>query len=325
MIREFLRARNPLVLPATSLPGPLLLMARLVILVLMIRGYAIAYMPGRGVPFVAALEAVGSDASWRRGLTALFLAGATLVFFNLRPRLGCFMVGASLVIGTLIDSAGYANSRLFPGCLLVLTGLQDGTMLARFALRAQIFLLYLGAFLSKLFEPDWWSGQYFEFWLREKLGIVWYARAADAFPPMSLSAFMGVSTIVMEFVIFGCMLRRSWRPLGFAAALLFHVGAFLVCGLDFGVFLYVSIVSFLVFAPDDFHERLASLPIGPIGRALLHPAAWIALFVALPLSSRVGLSGQKIAMSAITITVLWIALTYLRAERPRKPEPTPAR
>lgn len=318
MIWEFLRARNPLCLPASSLPGTLLLMARLVIMVLLVRGYATVSMPGRGVPFLAIFESFGTDYGWKRALTAMCLSGAALVFLNLLPRLGCLLVGASLVLGTSIDLAGYSNSRLFSGCLLLLTALQDGTTPARFALRAQIFLLYLGATLSKVFEPDWWSGQYFEFWLREKLGILWYAHLADSLPPMSLSIFMGVTTIVMEFAICTCLLSRHLWPGAFAVAIVFHVAAFLVCGLDFGVFLYVSILSFLVFAPDDLIHRVATLPIhSAASRLIASPAVWMLIMLMLPLSGQLWPMGQKIAVASVALMVLWIAWVFLRAARGR--------
>lgn len=318
MIASFLAARNPLTLPASSLPGPLLLMARLVVLVLLLQGYAIASMPLRGVPFLAFLENVGSEAGWRRALIGLFLAGAPLVIFNLRPRLGCLLVGASLILGTLINSAGYASSRLFPGCLLLLTSLQDGSTAARFALRAQIFLLYVGATLSKVFEADWWSGQYFEFWLREKLGIAWYARAADALPAMSLSIGMGVATIIMELAICVALLRRAWWPAALAVAVVFHVGAFLVSGQDFGVFLYVSILSFMVFAPDDLFPRLATLPISPVVRAWVsRPGVWLALFATLPSLGLVSRRGQKMAVLAIAVIAVWLILVFVRDLRVR--------
>ncbi|MFO1448377.1 MAG: HTTM domain-containing protein [Opitutaceae bacterium] len=321
IIQSYLRARNPFALPASSLPAPLLLMARLVTLILLVQGYAIAYMPRRGVPFLAVFESVGSEFDWKRGLSALFLAGAFLVFFNLRPRLGCLLVGASLVTGTLIDSAGYANSRLFPGCLLLLTALQDGSAPARLALRAQVFLLYLGATLSKLFEPDWWNGQYFEFWLREKLGITWYAHLADALPPLTLSTFMGVTTMVMEGVICVSLLRRSLWTLSFATALVFHVSAFLVCGLDFGVFLYVSILSFLVLAPDDLLPRLGALPLGSVGRsAVSQPWIWSVCMLALPLSASLSQVGQKFLVAACTATALGITFVYARS-RPGRSHP----
>jgi hypothetical protein len=326
MNRAFLAARNPLILPATSLPGPLLLMARLVVLVLVLQGYATRSMPARRVPFLAGLEAFGTDEAWKLALAGLFFAGAGLLLFNLRPRFGCLLAGGALMLGTLIDSANYANSRLFPGCLLVLTAFQDGTPPARLALRAQIFLLYFGATLSKVFEPDWWSGQYFEFWLREKLAIGWYARAADALPPKVLSAGMGVATMVIEIAICVALLRRAWWGLAFAIAVVFHVGAFLVSGQDFGVFLYVSILSFMVFAPDDLFPRLAALPVHPAVRgAATRPWVWLAVFVTLPHAGAVSPAGQKLAVLAVALVALRLACACVRESRAGASPPAPGR
>jgi len=316
MTTASLRVRNPLALPVTRLSPPVLLMARLVILALFLRGYAIAAMPARRVPFFAWCETIGSAHDWKLALVSLFVTGAFLVFFNRLPRIGCLLAGSALIFGTLINSANYANSRLFPGCLLVLTALQDGGAPARLALRGQIFVLYLGASLSKLFEPDWWTGQYFEFWLREKLNIAWYARLADALPPMALSTFMGVTTIIMEAVICVSLLRRSWWPMAFVTAILFHVGGFLICGLDFGVFLYVSLLSFLVFAPDDLFPRLAGLRIAPGWRSVAsRPWTWMLLLFVLISAGQVWPLGQRILAFAYALFMVRVVLVYVRQAR----------
>jgi len=243
-----LRLPNPLSLEGTALPPSLLLMAKLVFVVLLVKGYGTSAMPARRVAFFAFLERLGPEAWWRPALAGAFALGAVLVLANLRPRLGCLLGGLAQVLATLGDAGSYANSRLYPGCILVLLGLWDGRW-GTFALRAQVFLLYLGAGLNKLLDPDWRDGRCFEFWMREIQGVEWYGTLADRLPAMALSTVMGLAVIAGEVAIVVALLRRRWWPAAFLVALVFHVGAFLLTGEDFGAFLYVSLLSFLAFAP----------------------------------------------------------------------------
>ncbi len=241
----------------TILPTPLLLMAKIMVLVLAMRGYAYLVMPRRGVSFIPILEQIGGDSDWRLGLSVLFFTGGTLVMFNFKVRLGCVLSGLALILATLINAGGFANSRFYPGCILLLTGLWDGGPWTMLALRAQVVVLYFGATVNKLLDVDWLNGRYFEFWIREKLQINWYSHAAEALPAGLLSTTMGITTIVLEFLILFTLLYRDWRPFAFAGACAFHIIVFVITGLDFGVFLYVSLCSFLVFAPPDAFDILS--------------------------------------------------------------------
>lgn len=248
--------RNPFSINGTDLPAPLLLMARLIVLVLILRNYGFSAMPARKVPFFEFVERIGADNHWRLGLSLVFFLGALLVFFTRHSRLGCALVGSTLIVGTLINAGWFANSRLYPGCILLLCGLWDGSSLASLALRGQVFLLYFGAGINKLFDQDWLNGQYFEFWLREKLQVGWYGKIADSLPPMVLSTGMGLATIAAELFVCLALLRRAWWPIAFVGALLFHITAYLISGLDFGVFLYAVLFSFLVITPQDAFSHL---------------------------------------------------------------------
>lgn len=319
--REILVALDPMRVRGLSLPPALALMAKLIVLVLALRGYGHAAMPPRGVAFPAFFENLGSDTDWKNAATLLFFTGAILLFFNLRPRLGCALSGAALILATLANSGWFANSRLYPGCVLLLAGLWDGSTATVFAGRAQAVLLYFGAAINKVFDPDWWNGRYFEFWLREKLRVEWYARLADSLPPLSLSVFMGVATIALEIVIFVALLRRATWPLAFLAALTFHVAAFLVSGLDFGVFLYVGSLSLLVFAPRDF-PRLSPRGgrLDTVRTLVGQPWLWAAIMAIFTLGDIVPLWTRQAL--AVIVTALAFALVLDRPD-PRREAAVP--
>jgi hypothetical protein len=72
-----------------------------------------------------------------------------------------FAIVVSLLIFFQIASSvsAYSTSFLFLGCLFLLIGLYKPGL--EWIFRIQIGLLYFGAGLNKLLDPDWQSGQYF--------------------------------------------------------------------------------------------------------------------------------------------------------------------
>ena len=251
------RARRLLLAPlrtgGTSLPPVVVLMAKLLAVSLVLAGYW--RIPPRHLPFLPVLDLVDPDL-FRYALAGAFLLAACTLTAHRFVRLSCLVMGGALILATLGSRPTFASSRLFPGCVLFLAGLSDrgpagsGVALGGAgAIRLQVALLYFGAGLNKLLDPDWLDGRYFEAWMDGPYGAPGYRRVAALLPALQLSKVMGWLTIAVEFVMAGAFLRPSLFAVGVACGVAFHGASFLLLHEAFGAFLYAVLLSFLVFVP----------------------------------------------------------------------------
>lgn len=246
-LRKLLLA--PLRTGGTTLPPVVVLMAKLLAAALVLAGYW--RIPPRHLPFLPVLDRVDADL-FRYALAGAFLLAACSLTAHRAVRLSCLVMGGALVLATLGSRPTFASSRLYPGCMLFLAGLSDrgtGPLGGGGAVRLQVTLLYFGAGLNKLLDPDWLDGRYFEAWMDGPHGSPAYGRMAALLPPLWLSTLMGWLTIAVELVMTVAFLRPALWAVGIACGVAFHGAAFLVLHETFGAFLYAVLLSFLVFLP----------------------------------------------------------------------------
>lgn len=239
----------PLRTGGTPLPPVVVLMAKLLAVALVFAGYW--RIPPRHLPFLPPLDLVDPDL-FRYALAGAFLLAVCALTAHRAVRLSCLVLGGALVLATLGSRPTFASSRLYPGCVLFLAGLSDrgtGPLGGAGAIRLQVALLYLGAGVNKLLDPDWLDGRYFESWMHGAHGAASYRRLAALLPPLWLSTALGWLTIAVEFVMTAAFLRPALFAAGVACGVAFHGAAFLVLHETFGAFLYAVLLSFLVFLP----------------------------------------------------------------------------
>ncbi len=219
---------NPVRIGGTALPANLLLLAKLILLCLFLfsewRHFKVPFLP-----FVPVFDSLRSFEAFPAVLCGAFFFGAFLVFFNRSVRAGCLMVGLAVLVAILAGRIEYRNHSVIASFLLILIGLHDkqhGLAL----LRLQVAVIYFGAGLNKILDPDWLNGQFFEFWTHERLKHAPYMLAASYFPPMLLSRLFSWVTIFLEFSI----------ALGFLIPRFYTVGVWL------GIFLHSSIMVFTI-------------------------------------------------------------------------------
>lgn len=235
---------NPLRLGGTPLPVPLLLSAKLIVVTLLATGH-VGTLPDPFLPFLPVFDRIGDPARFRTALQVLFLVGSVGLLFNRAVRPASFVVGATILVGIASSRIYWANNTFFMGAVLTLIGLYTSER-SVWLLRAQVALIYLGAGLNKVLDPDWLSGQFFEHWtlnLEHEL----YLRAAALLPPMALSKFMCWATIATELSIFvGFAAPRLW-PLAIWLGILFHAAMTVFTGITFVLFLYVAPAAYFAF------------------------------------------------------------------------------
>jgi hypothetical protein len=237
--------RNVFSIYGTELPPNVLLMGKLLVAAFLISpqlpisdGY---------LPFVTALDGLVPHEIFRLVLGTVFVCAALCVLFNVSVRTSCFVAGSAVLVSMLASKPFYSNNGLFGGLLLVLAGLYEHRV-GCWMLRLQVAIMYFGAGLNKLLEPDWRSGQFFQHWFGEIHQHSWFIKAGDAMPHLLFSQVTSFSIIVLELALVPALLYRRTSPLAIWTVIAYHTAILVLMGSTFGVFYYLIAASMLAFA-----------------------------------------------------------------------------
>lgn len=236
---------NPLRFSGTELPLPLLLVARLVVVVLLAR-LTWRNLPNPFIPALPIFDHLAFTPLFGMVLKMAVLIGSAAVLLNYRVRAACLIVGSAFLLGILASRPYFENNILYVGCLLFLLGLYEPRT-GPWLVRAQIILVLFAAALNKLLDSDWRSGEFLEYWASVFVNKSLYFRVASWLPAMWLPWLMSWGTIAIEFgIAFGLLFRRS-RMWAIWLGLLLAVGQNFLTERTFGLFFYVMPISYLAF------------------------------------------------------------------------------
>jgi len=245
--RSWLKAvgpRNPFSCQSDTLPVNLVLMVKLIALGLLLKGYLFD-LSDHFLPYWPIFDYLGPFHVFNDVSQVAFLAGVGGILFSRSIRFGSVILGLVMLITVVSSRVAYSNVKFFCGCILLLTGLADSRNPA-VLLRYQMAIVYSGAWINKVFDPDWRSGQYFEHWMSAIIKREFYVQAASLFPPMLLSRVMCWSTIVTEMFLSAGFLLRPLRQLSVLVGVYFHSMAFLLAWYDFRMFTIAILSSYLI-------------------------------------------------------------------------------
>ena len=236
---------NPLRFNATQLPLPLLLVAKLVVTMILVR-LTWRELPNPFIPVLPILDHFAFARLFGLVLKVAVVMGSAAILLNYRVRAACLIVGSAFLLGILASRPYFENNIMYVGCLLFLLGLYEPRT-GPWLVRAQIILVFFAAALNKLLDSDWRSGQFFEYWATVFVNKSLYFRVGSWLPRMWLPWLMSWATIAIEFGIAFCLLFRRFRFWGIWLGLLLAVGQNSLTERTFGVFFYVMPISYLAF------------------------------------------------------------------------------
>lgn len=225
-------------------PRVILSLKALLLYVLFIHRGIFLYLPGRlpYLPFLTFLDVLPSY-FFSFAIALLFLCILAVLFKKGNYQILSLTSGIILLILIFSSKLVFSNSLTFVACLLVLIGLvrEDA-----YIFRIQISLLYLGAAINKMFDPDWWNGHYFDFFLRDVFDVSFYQSGISS-ENLTVAKTLGIAAVFSEF-IFGIIvlipkLTRATIILG----LIFHGAMLVVTSGQLSVrFLYIMSAAFLL-------------------------------------------------------------------------------
>jgi predicted DCC family thiol-disulfide oxidoreductase YuxK len=235
---------NPLRCDATALPPNLLLMAKLVALTLLLTGHFLI-LPDPFLPFLPGLDLL-PGAAFRLTLQMVFVASALALLFNRAVRAASLVLGLTILLAVVSSRVYYGNNKLFCGALLFLTGLQTRGR-TPWLPRLQVVVLYFGAGLNKLLDPDWQSGVFFQYWAAERLQHPLYLAAAAWFPDLVLAKMFSWVTILIELGLVVALLVPRYYRIGIWGNILFQSALMFFTGTTFTMFFYATLAASLLF------------------------------------------------------------------------------
>ena len=236
---------NPLKCSGTSLPIPVLLMAKLTAVCILLsqewRGFSDAFLP-----FIAAFSHFGPSPLFRWSLKAIFLVASAALLFNRYVRVACLAIGTVFLVAVLSSRIYFQNNLLFVGCLFFLAGLSEPGE-APWLLRCQVILVYFSAGLNKLLDAGWRSGAFFSTWGAHFVKEKFYFQVESWLPGGTLAGIFSWLTIASELGLSALLLNRRSRVTAIWLGIFFHTGLLFLTGRTFGLFYYAILASYLAF------------------------------------------------------------------------------
>jgi predicted DCC family thiol-disulfide oxidoreductase YuxK len=236
---------NPLRCGGTALPVHILLMAKLIAIALLLTNH-VRLLPSPFLPFVPVLDLLAFSESFRLAVQIVFVGAALALIFNRWVRLASFLLGASILLSVVGSKAYYGNNKTFCACVLLLAGLWH-PRIGPWLLRGQLVIVYFGAGLNKLIDPDWQSGVFFDHWAGARLQNPPYLWAAPLLPSLLLAKVFCWYTIFTELCLAAAFCIPRLYPLAIWMSLLFHAGLLEFTGSTFTMFFYAMESAMLVF------------------------------------------------------------------------------
>jgi hypothetical protein len=157
---------NPLRCTGLELPPNLVIMVKAIAIALLLTRHFLL-LPDPFLPFIPGMDSIPGPL-FQHSMQALMIGSAIALLLNRGVRLSSFLLGMSLLLSVVASKAYYGNNKTFCGLVLVLASLyQRGR--SPWMLRAQLVIVYFGAGLNKVLDPDWRSGVFFHNWAANRL------------------------------------------------------------------------------------------------------------------------------------------------------------
>jgi hypothetical protein len=174
---------------------PLLFTARMmVIFLLWIKGMDNILPPF--LPFIEGLNVLRGQ-NWLIDLLDwVYWISLLLVFAGIRFRFFSLLIAFLIFFSIISSKLQFSNSFLYSGCIFFLVGIYKPGL--EWIFRVQIALLYLGAGLNKVFDPDWLTGQYFHNFFSITYRNQLYLIVAPLIPGKGLALAISYATILAE-------------------------------------------------------------------------------------------------------------------------------
>jgi len=236
---------NLLKLTGLSLPPQVVLLCRILALTLLLTNHQ-SQIQTPFLPFLDIFDSLPPEL-FQRTLQAALVIGALGLLFTRKTRTFATITGLTILLAVLSSRAYYGNNKTFVGLLLILSALSSQTGPPRL-IHWQLALVYFGAGLNKILDPDWQSGQFFQHWATDRLENPAYIWLSAHLHPLAAGKMFCWTTIAAELILAVLTLIPRFHPAVIWGSGLFQSGLLLFTGDPFNLFFYSMQASLFAFA-----------------------------------------------------------------------------
>lgn len=267
--------QRPWQIESTEMQPQVLLMCKLIFILLCAHGFYFK-IDDPFVPFLGFLDYFNDyPGLFKYSMRTGFIIFGTLLLFNVRVRMASIAVGLIIIFAILASKPVFRNHLFIVGCALFLGGLtrNEGHP---WLLNIQLSLVYLGAFINKILDSEWWTGVFMHNWLQNARVNPIYIEISSLFPDYWFAIFLSWIAIFAKLSIGTLILSKKYRVLGVWIAVIFHSALFGMIGIRFTHFMDGIFIMFLVFLPWPPGRVIARYKNETLGRfrALINWLDW---------------------------------------------------
>jgi hypothetical protein len=225
---------NPLRCTGTRMPTNLAIMVKVLAIAVLVTNH-VRLLPDPWLSFIPAIDSL-PPVLFQKTIQIVFVVSALAIVFNRRIQWASLAIGTTMLLAVVSSKAYYGNNKAFCGLMFFLAGLYKpgGPPFIRW----QLALTYFGAGINKLFDHDWQTGVFFEFWSVHKLHEQAYLVLDALLPKLWLGRFMCWFTIFTELGVVPFLLVPRMYFWGALLNILFQCGLCLFVGNTFTLFFY---------------------------------------------------------------------------------------
>jgi len=201
------------------------------------------------IPFIRLLDVFNNYPNvFKYSLRFGFILFGFMLLFNIKTRLSSLFLGLIIIITFLASKPLFRNHVFIVGSVLFLVGISNNKTVLKLLI-LQLSIVYLGASINKMFEIDWWSGQFMDNWLSTAENNPIYIYISALLPTLVFAKILSWSAIIVEFIIGILLLIKKWRLFGVWLLIIFHFTMFTMVHDKFGHFLQGLFIVLIAFIP----------------------------------------------------------------------------
>lgn len=266
---------KPWRMEGTSMQPQILLMSKLIFLILTAHGF-FYYIDDPFIPFLQHLDVFNQvPGLFKNTLRAGYITFGIMLLFNIRVRVASVILGMIIIIAIIASKPVFRNHLFIVGCALLLAGLTEKEG-HPWLINFQLSLVYLGAFINKVFDIDWWSGIFMHNWMQYGRENLIYIYTSSLFPDYWFAIFLSWIAIFAELFIGVLILSKKWRITGVWIAVIFHSALFTMIGIRFTHFMdaiFIMFLAFLVWPKDKVYVTYQEKFVGRF-KKIIHFLDW---------------------------------------------------
>ncbi len=255
MENKLLIVKNPFSVVQNEMLPNVLIMCKLLFLLLLTHDF-FNMLNDPFIPFIKSLDYFNHFSGILKIiLRCIFVLSGIMLLFNVRVRQSCIALGFVIIIGLISSKPVFRNHLFIGGCIFLLSGLTNNVKAPKL-IYIQLSILYISAFLSKIFDPDWLSGQFMHNWLFKAMENPYYILIYKYHPERWLSILLSWSSIIIELIIGVLLLMKNYRIKAVWIIIIFHASLYTFTATRFGFFMddiFIILISFLAWPKSQIN------------------------------------------------------------------------